>query len=264
MNNMPEATEIEQARLGEANLAWSARGIWSLYEFVTPISFVQSLRATIQRLQVSSGSILDIGCGSGLALRENVDWIRAGGRVTAADPDPVALARVAARCRELAIVERVTLARCRAQDVGQLGLSAFDGAFAHFSLYTIQAEPERRAAVQAAFSVLKPGARFACAVPAEGYRRHELVADARRREAQRRDVGWLTRLRRQWVNYSVLKQANRVLDAQLDKGAMHRYSRDELIEHFAAAGFVDVTVQHIDGFNAYHAAGSRPSTGSLA
>lgn len=241
-----------------ANLAWSSKGAWSLYEFIIPINFLRSLRQTFELVQPSRpGRVVDIGAGSGLGLCAALPWLQQGGRLIEADPDESALMRAAARARKLGVLQNVGFARLKAQDVHQLGAGEFQGAFAHFSLYAIREPAERRLAVERAFELLEPGARFACAVPAEDYNRRDLVADAVQLELARTDVRRFTRWRRALINCRVLEQANKVLDEQLDRDVMHRYTRRELTEHFEAAGFVSIDVRHVPGFNAYQAVGQR-------
>lgn len=257
-------THIESAAetLGSpdsANVAWSKKGMWSFYEFIIPINFLRSIEETFALADpISGGDFLDIGCGSGLGFERNVAWIRGSGRWTAVDPDPLALQHCKIRAQRLDIADRVRLARLRAEELEHLGSAEFDGAYAHFSLYAISGEENRRRAVASAFHVLRPGARFACAVPGQRYNRHALVEHARNLERARSDISVWQRWKRNWINYTFLKAANKMLDEQLDRDAMHRYSREELMEHFHSAGFEDVTCRHVDGFNAYQIVGTRP------
>lgn len=252
-----EKIVVESAN--SANIIWSGEGIWDLYEFIVPTCFTDSIGATFKKVQApDGGNVLDIGCGSGLSLKVNYDWIKNGGNMTCVDPDEAALAYTVKRAKALGVQNNINLAQLRAQDVDKIGEKVFDGAMAHFSLYTISEADQRKLAVCSAFKVLKPGAWFACTVPAEGYNRISLVKHARSVEMKRRDAGLIERLKRVTINYSKLKKNNIVLDDLFEKEVFHRYKNGELMNHFLEAGFEDVEVKHIDGFNAYFGFGRRP------
>jgi ubiquinone/menaquinone biosynthesis C-methylase UbiE len=201
------------------------------------------------------GKIIDVGCGSGKGLVQNLAWIRDSGHLIASDPDPTALDFMQRVADRYGVIHQVSFACLPAQDVRTLGYEQFDGAYAHFSMDKIGSHLLRSEAFESVASTLKPGARFAVAVPSLQFNRRALAAYIRRAEAARTDLSWIVKGLRGRIISALTLYFNRKVDANFTAGIFHRYSKEELIDYFERAGFGEVEIRHIDGMNAFHAVG---------
>lgn len=195
---------------------------------------------------------------------ENLAWIRSGGRLTATDPDPTALQFMQRVARQKGVEANVEFACLPAQKIRELGVERFDGAYAHFSMDKIPGDATRKTAYQCVFMSLKPHARFAVAVPSKSFNRRDLAQFILRSECARRDIGPVARYLRGRTISALTLHFNKKVDANFDADIFHRYSKEELTAYFQDAGFVDISISHIDGMNAYHAIGTKPPTNKLA
>jgi ubiquinone/menaquinone biosynthesis C-methylase UbiE len=228
-----------------------------IYDLGIPINFDTSLRRAWTTLApAATDRVLDIGCGSGRMLLHVLPWLRSGGHLTGLDVDPGGLAYAGRRAQQLGVADQVTFVQGNMSDLDPDQIGAFDGAVAHFSVYTLPSDAERRAAIHQVARVLRPRARFVLVVPNECYRARPLVADARRAEGDRKDIPLWLRLVRQWALCSFTEWGTRRnVEKKLDQDIYHRYTAPELVDHLTSAGFRDIHITRTPGLNSYCAWG---------
>src|SRR6516162_5075540 len=127
------------------------RGFWTnafrlgLYDALMPVNYDDSLRDAWSALDAGPNDhVFDAGCGSGRLLVHARRWLAGGGQLTAIDIDEAGLAYAARRARRMGIADRVSFRAGDLCELTTLGLPAMDGALAHFSLYTLPTNTDRR------------------------------------------------------------------------------------------------------------------------
>jgi 2-polyprenyl-3-methyl-5-hydroxy-6-metoxy-1,4-benzoquinol methylase len=104
--------------------------------------------------------VLDVGCGGGFASLGMAWLVGENGRVIAADLQPEMLAVVKERAKEAGLIDRITIHRCNAYQVGVR--EELDFAVAFWMVHEVQ---DTKGFLEEIFSLLKPGGRFLIAEP---------------------------------------------------------------------------------------------------
>jgi SAM-dependent methyltransferase len=225
------------------------RGFWTnafrlgLYDALMPVNYDASLSDAWSALAAGPNDhVLDAGCGSGRLLVHARRWLAGGGRLTAIDIDEAGLAFAGRRARRMGIADRVSFRTGDLCELTTLGLPAMDGALAHFSLYTLPTNTDRRLAVQQLAEVLRPGGRCVLVVPSEHYRARTIMDNACKLERVRRDASWWFRALHRHVLYRFTHFGLRRIETALDHDLFHRYTPGELAEQCSAAGFTGLQI----------------------
>jgi len=104
---------------------------------------------------------LDLGCGGGFFTVELARLVGPEGRVIAVDLQPEMLDFTRERVTKVGLLDRVTLHRCRDDDLGLAGVEA-DFALAFYIVHEV---PDRQAFLAQLARLLKSGARFLMVEP---------------------------------------------------------------------------------------------------
>jgi len=235
---------------------WSFIFRWGIYDAFMPVNYDRSLAAAFAALAPpATGVILDAGCGTGRLLVHARPWLAGGGRLVAVDSNARGLAFARRRARRLGVESHVLFHLGDVRRLTDLGLPAFDGVLAHFSVNTLPTDADRRLALMQLASVLRPGGRCVVAVPSESYRVHDVMADADRIEKERRDVAAWVRVARRHIVHPLTRIGLRRLERALHRGQVHGYAADEIREHLSRAGFRAVRLEPAYGGCAYRTTG---------
>jgi ubiquinone/menaquinone biosynthesis C-methylase UbiE len=225
------------------------RGFWSnafrlgLYDALVPINYDQSLQEAWSAVEAGPGDqVLDAGCGSGRLLLHARKWLAGGGRLTAIDIDEPGLAFAKRRARRLGVKDRIEFRNADLCRLSELALPPFEAAFAHFSLYTLPTNTDRRLALEQVASAVRPGGRCVFVVPSENYRAQTIINDACAQEQLRRDAPWWSRALRRHVLYRFTRFGLQRIESALDHDLFHRYSRSEIENQCSSAGLTDVHI----------------------
>jgi ubiquinone/menaquinone biosynthesis C-methylase UbiE len=136
-------------------------------ERVCPPSELKKLNSPLRRLvhsprrllapHVGPGdTALDLGCGGGFFTVELARLVGPEGRVIAVDLQPEMLDFTREKVAKKGLLDRVTLHRCREDDLGLAGVEA-DFALAFYLVHEV---PDRRAFLAQLAGLLKSGGRF--------------------------------------------------------------------------------------------------------
>ena len=240
------------------------RGFWSnafrlgLYDALVPVNYDQSLQEAWSALEAGPGDhVLDAGCGSGRLLLHARKWLAGGGRLTCVDIDEPGLAFARRRARRLGVEGRVEFRNTDLCELAELALPPFDAVLAHFSLYTLPTNTDRRLALEQIASAVRSGGRCVFVVPSESYRAEAIIDDASALEKSRRDVPWWSRTLRRHVLYRFTRFGLRRIETALDHDLFHRYSRAEIEDQCSAAALTDVHITPVYASCAYRVAARR-------
>ncbi|MFB2772735.1 class I SAM-dependent methyltransferase [Pelatocladus sp. BLCC-F211] len=234
--------------------AWSFFYRFGLFDPVIPINYDLSIKGAFEALAPKpTNRVLDVGCGNGRLFYHARSWLAEGGRLVGVELSKGGAESARYRTEQLGFADQITVKQGDMRQLKELELGVFDGAVSHFSIYMLQTQPERQAAVKQVGNLLKPGAKFVFAVPSETWSVREIFADACQVESKRSDINWLHSAFRQWVVYPMTAIGFRDLEKGLDEDLFHRYTPEEITEHLTKGGFEDIQIERIYGGNGYRA-----------
>ncbi len=237
---------------------WTNAFRFGLYDLLTPINYDASLQEAWTALApAATDCVLDAGCGSGRLLLQARPWLAAGGHMTAVDLDAAGLRYAARRARRLRIAQQLTFRSGDLCGLSEMNLPPFDGVVAHFSVYVLPTDADRRLAVRQLAAVLRPGGRCVLAVPSEHYQVDAILSDACKMEHDRRDLPWWRRTLRRRVLYRLTKRGLDRIASALDQDLFHRYIVAELEAHCAEAGLTDFRIATTYGGCGYRVVAQR-------
>ncbi len=206
-----------------------------LYEWLSPEAYLESLkRAAISIKLEEEEWVLDAGCGSGLLLSFLADRLTTGGRYLGLDILPAGLSSLKPRANRLNLNDSVSGVHADLSKNLPLGDTSVSCVAAHFSVYTLPEEEDRRHAYQEFWRVLKPGGLLVTANPIHSYNAGQII---------RSSLESLRSQRRSWIvkKYGVypltLHLGLKHIERQLKSGKWHGYQPEELQDEVVQAGF---------------------------
>ncbi len=205
-----------------------------LYDWLSPEAYHQSLQRAADFARMEQGKwILDVGCGSGLLLNSLGNWLENERHYLGMDILPAGLASLKSRVKA---PSANNLAGVRADLSRNLPLAdaSVSCAVAHFSIYTLPNENERKQAYQELWRVLKPGGLLFTANPAHSYNADQII---RASLEQLQNQGRCWRVKKYMVYPLTLRLGLRYIEHQLQSGRWHGYQPNELRDEVAHAGF---------------------------
>jgi ubiquinone/menaquinone biosynthesis C-methylase UbiE len=234
--------------------AWSFFYRFGLFDPVIPINYDLSIKGAFEALAPKvSDRIIDVGCGNGRLIHHARSWLNEGGRLVGVEISQGGADYARYRAEKFGCADKVTIKQGDMRHLKDLNLGFFEGAVAHFSVYMLATQSERRGVIKEISSLLKPGAKLVLAVPSENWAVKNIFTHARKVESERHDVNWLYKIFRQWVIYPLTATGFSDLEKGLDKDIFHRYTPEEIREHLVNGGFEEIEIESIYGGNGYRA-----------
>ena len=187
--------------------------------------------------------VLDAGCGSGLLLNALEGRMATGLRYIGVDNLLQGLAAVRAKAVALGLPEKVLAVPADLTHPLPLREASVDVVVAHFSIYAIPGGAEkRRQAVQNLYRVLKPGGSLILTNPSKDYDAEAIVKESLRLEKERK--GALVAGFKRWTTYPLTHHLGlKFIERQIQKGALHGYSEQEIQEEVESVGFTVESVE---------------------
>lgn len=264
-NYFDEVFDMTSSILLTKQSAWSFFYRFGLFDPVIPINYDLSIKGAFEALAPEvSDRIIDVGCGNGRLIHHARSWLSKGGCLVGVEISQGGADYARYRAEQFGLADRVTIKQGDMRHLRDLNLGFFEGAVAHFSVYMLATQSERRAAIKEIGSLLKPGAKFVLAVPSENWAVKNIFTHARKVESERNDVNWVYKIFRQWVIYPLTAIGFSDLEKGLDKDVFHRYTPEEIREQLADEGFEEVEIESIYGGNGYRAIGKKASNNNTS
>jgi ubiquinone/menaquinone biosynthesis C-methylase UbiE len=225
---------------------WSFFFRFGFYDPTLPINYDRSIEAAFKALDPDpTDRIIDVGCGNGRLMHYAQSWLKSDGKLFGVEISQGGAEAAKLRSEQLNVTDKVTIQQGNMLDLSKMNIGLFDRAVAHFTVYMLNSQEDRRKAIHEIAAVLKPGGRFVFAVPSESWSVPTIFADARQIESQRTDISFLYKNFRNWFIYSLTWLGFRDLERGLDQDFFHRYTTQEIIEHLSSAGFENIQIQNI-------------------
>ncbi len=233
---------------------WSNWFRFGLYDHLMPTNYDRSMKEAFELLAPKEDArIADFGCGNGRLLLHAGEWLRKGGALEGFDIDESGLEKCKLRAKEFGLSDRANFQMGNLCQLNELNLKPFDGAIAHFSLYTLGKVDDRKKALSEMFNLIKPGGKIIVSVPSESYRIASIVDGAKKMEDERTDIPWYWKQTRKNLHYRILRKAMMPIEKAIDSGHFHKFAKEELASKLKSAGFeVEQIISSYSG-NGYHA-----------
>ena len=210
-----------------------------LYDRLSPEAYFESLQRVADLIKLEEGEcLLDAGCGSGLLLPFLADRLAQGERYLGMDILPEGLASLKQRANRLNLGGFISGVQADLSKRLPLADASVSCVAAHFSIYTLPEEKDRRRAYQELFRIVKSGGLLVTSNPTHSYSAKQII---------RASLESLRSQRKPWVvkKYGVypltLHLGLKHIEKQLKSGRWHGYRPEELQGEIEHAGF---TIEH--------------------
>ncbi|MBT5471144.1 MAG: class I SAM-dependent methyltransferase [Nitrospina sp.] len=222
----------------------------SLYDMLTPESYLESMRQTVKLIPDKAGlKIWDAGCGSGLLLVFLKDVFKRGINYYGSDLLSAGLMRVQMRAKELMISEQVV---CFKNDLAAPPFkeNSLDIVVAHFSIYTIREKDKREQALKNMWHVLRPGGILLISNPSKNYNSSQIIEESLKLTLEKKGF-WQAMIKR-ILFYPFTKFLGlNFIQKQLKSGLWIDYTIEGLAEELQQAGFKTGTSVTVYAGSAY-------------
>ena len=206
-----------------------------LYDRLSPEVYYDSLQRTAEAVRFSgNGWLLDAGCGSGLLLSFLEDRLQQEERYLGMDILPAGLASLKPRANQLNLKGSVVGVQTDLSRDLPLGDASVSCVTAHFFIYTLPEEKDRRQVYQEFWRVLKPGGVLVTANPTHSYNAEQIIRSSLE-QLQSKGKSWVFK---KYLMYPMtLHLGLKHIERQLKSGKWHGYQPGELQDEVAQAGF---------------------------
>ena len=227
-----------------------------LYDWLSPEAYFESLRRTADSVELEAGEwLLDAGCGSGLLFSLLPDRVVNEGRYLGMDILPAGLASLRSRAKRRNPNNPISGIQINLTRRLPLDDASVSCVAAHFSVYTLPAEKDRRHAYQEFWRVLKPGGRLVTANPTQSYNAEQII---RASVEQLQSEGRAWRIKKYFVYPLTLHLGLKHIEKQLKSGRWHGYRPEELRDEVVQAGFAVERSGEVYGGSGYFVTGRKP------
>lgn len=209
-----------------------------LYDFMSPLGYIHSIRAAVKRLEIVPGDrVLDAGCGTGLAIQfvhPRLKQEECGYIGIDVLPEGLAAAK-----RKLGLYwgqKNVGLIQADISKSLPFKGNIFSKILAHFSVYTLPDRKSRLTAWRSMYTTMKPGGTLVAANPSMTYNPKKIVEDSllQLRQEKRGGAALMAKL----VYPFTEKLGLCHIKHQLDQKVWHAYSLNDFKEELNEAGLV--------------------------
>jgi ubiquinone/menaquinone biosynthesis C-methylase UbiE len=206
-----------------------------LYDWLSPEVYLESLQRVAGLTRLGKGEwVLDVGCGSGVLLPFLANRLTRGERYLGMDILPAGLASLKPRANRANLKGSVSGVQADLSKNLPLGDASVSCVAAHFSIYTLPEESDRRHAYQEFGRVLKPGGLLLTANPTHSYNAKQII---RASLESLRSQGQLWIVKKYGVYPLTFHLGLKYIEKQLKYGRWHGYRPEELREEVERAGF---------------------------
>lgn len=222
-----------------------------LYDNLCPAAYHESVKAAADQVIVRGrAAVLDLGCGSGLLLHYLEEALRGGLRYIGTDRLASGLMVTRRKAERLPQESRVHVFRSDMTRDWPLKEEGFDYVVAHFSIYTLNRAEDRAHVYRHIARVLKPGGRAVVSNPSVGYNAHRIIKESVKVQKGSVPVP-LLRMRRYLLYPLTLALGLRHIQAQLEAGVWHAYTRDGFCAEVESAGLQVEVIQPVYAGSGY-------------
>ncbi len=234
---------------------WEIGFYTRLYDGLSPEAYIESLQRVADLIKLNEGEwVLDVGCGSGLLLPVLADRLTQGERYLGMDILPTGLASLGPRANRLNLNGSVSGVQADLSRSLPLADASVSCVAAHFSVYTLPEEKDRRRAYQELFRIVKPGGVLVTANPTHFYNAKQIIR-ASLESLKNQERPWI--VKKYGLYPLTLYLGLKYIEKQLKSGRWHGYRPEELRDEIAQAGFAIEHSERVYGGSGFLVVGKK-------
>ena len=216
---------------------WRVGFTTKLYDWLCPEAYWQSIRTCVELAPDKQDAVwLDVGCGSGQLIHYIADQHGSRFKYIGLDVLPPGLSAARMKAHQLADKPQSLFVQSDLTQKLPLRAESVDIAVAHFSLYTLADDKNRRKVLQQIRDLLKPDGRLIVANPSHSYDVQEIIKASMELDWDRSGP-LITMLKRCFIYPLAARFGLKFIKQQLTEKHWHAYSLEELKQEVEAAGF---------------------------
>ena len=223
---------------------------------MSPEAYLRSLQRTADFVELKEDEwLLDAGCGSGLLYPFLADRLVGGGRYLGMDILPAGLSSLKSRTNRLD--SNSSIFRMQGDLSNELPLreASVSCVVAHFSVYTLSVEKDRKQVCREFWKVLKPGGLLILVNPTDSYDARQIIHSSLM-QLQIEEKPWVVK---KFGLYPLTFHLGlKHIERQLKAGRWHGYQPDELLGEVAQAGFSIEHSESVYGGSGFLVVGKKP------
>lgn len=227
-------------------------GYWSLafasgaYDFFSPKNYEDALRNALECAELKPGQVvLDAGSGMGSIIPMCESWLRKGGKLVCVDIDQKGISATKRRVETLRLSDSVEVIDMDFTKEAWPSERRFHSVLCLFSLYAVSDSGSREKALRNFYNNLENGGRLVVAVPSVKYSADSIIRDARARFEK-----GLWKSIKTSIRNILLRKWLRRIQMNLESGAFHAFSAEEIKDTLSRHGFRNVAIKETYGGNA--------------
>lgn len=207
-----------------------------LYDWLSPEAYRESLQRVTDAIQLNKGEwVLDVGCGSGSLLPQLTDRLTAGKRYLGIDILSTGLVSLKSRANRLNLKGSVSGIQADISMRFPLDDDSVACVVAHFSIYTLPEEKDRKQVYREIFRIMKPGGLLVIANPTHTYNAKQIIRASLESLRSHR----ISRVVKKYGIYPLtLHLGLKHIEKQLKLGRWHGYKPEEQCDQIMQAGFI--------------------------
>jgi ubiquinone/menaquinone biosynthesis C-methylase UbiE len=229
-----------------------------LYDLLTPSAYFASLQSVSENISLTTRDIiLDVGCGTGQALKVLRSDIRKGIRYIGLDLLKAGLNRTKSKANNFGLKNNTF---CIQADFSQgipIKMASVDCIICHFALYVIHDTNLRINLISVLFETLKPGGTFVIVNPSKSYDPESIIHESAHLDKYSKNI-FYGLIRKLIVNpLAKLLGLNYIL-SQLKNSQWKWFSLEEMVDEVAQVGFEVLSTQEVYGQSGYLVVARKP------
>ena len=227
-----------------------------LYDWLSPEVYIESLQRVADLIRLKEGGwVLDVGCGSGLLLPLLAERLTKTEHYLGMDILSEGLVSLKSRAKLLNLNDFAFGVRADLSTSLPLGDASVSCVAAHFSIYTLEKEEERKRAYQEIFRIIKPGGILVTANPNDSYDAKKII-QASLESLRSQGRPWV--VKKYGVYPLTLHLGLKYIEKQLKTGRWHGYKPRQLCDDIKQAGFSIDHSETVYGESGFLVVGRKP------
>jgi ubiquinone/menaquinone biosynthesis C-methylase UbiE len=229
-----------------------------LYDLLTPSAYFASLQSVRENINVISNDIiLDVGCGTGQALKLLRSDIESGTRYIGLDLLKTGLDRAKSKVNSFGVKKNTFFIQADFIQGIPIKIASVDCIICHFASYVIYDTNLRIDLMSILFETLKPGGTFVIANPSKSYNPKSIINESAHLDKYSKN-NFYELIRKLIVNPLAKLLGLNYIFSQLKNNQWKWFSLEEMIDEVTIAGFEVLSAKYVYGGSGYLVVARKP------